>query len=160
MTNAVAAGALVAIVYKPEGVESRPADRYARAPLAEALLRAGHGIEGDGKAGRADRHVNLTSEENAAALRALGFRTGPGETGEQLVVRGIDVPALNPGDRLRLGANACLEVVKPRTGCARLQQVQGRTPAGTHDRLGVMARVVAGGVIRVGDPVRVESAAR
>jgi len=159
MTDTSPGGVLAAIVYKPEGVESRPADRFARAPLAEAVLRAGHGIEDDCKAGRADRHVNLTSEENAEVLRALGFRTDPGETGEQLVVRGIDVGALKPGDRLRLGGEACLEVATQRTGCQRFQQVQGRPPAGTRDRLGVMARVVVGGVVRVGDPVRVEPAA-
>ena len=103
--------------------------------------------------------MNLTSAENLEALGAIGFRTGPGETGEQLVVRGIDVPALKPGDRIHLGATARLEVATQRTGCLRLQTVQGRPLKGTRDRLGVMANVAVGGVIRVGDPVRVEPAA-
>ncbi len=51
---------------------------------------------------------------------------------------------------------ACLEVVNQRTGCLRLQEVQGRPLKGTRDHLGVMAKVVADGIIRVGDPVRVE----
>jgi MOSC domain-containing protein YiiM len=160
MTDIPAPGVLVAVVYKPADVESRPADHYARAPLAEAVLRAGHGVESDVKGGRADRQVNLTSVENAEALRALGYRAGPGETGEQLVMRGIDVPALKGGDRLRVGETACLEVVNQRTGCLRLQQVQGRPLAGTRDRLGVLARVLVGGVVRVGDAVRVEPAGR
>ena len=160
MADPIPTGVLLAIVCKPEGVQSRPPDHYARLPLAEAVLRADHGIEGDCKAGRGDRNVNLTSVENAEALRAAGFRAGPGEMGEQLVVRGIDVAALKCGDRLHLGEAACVEVVTQRTGCLRLQQVQGRPLAGTLNRLGVMAKVVADGVIRVGDPVRVESAAR
>jgi MOSC domain-containing protein YiiM len=153
------AGVVAAVVYKPEGVESRPADRFARVPLAEAVLLIGRGIDGDRKGGAEDRHVNLTSEQNLEELRAAGFRAAPGETGEQMVVRGVDVAALRPGDRLRLGTTVCLEVVTQRTGCLRLQQVQGRPLKGTQGRLGVMARVTAGGAVRVGDPVRVEPAA-
>jgi MOSC domain-containing protein YiiM len=159
MSESNASGVLVSVMFKPEGVESRPPDRYARAPLTETVLRAGHGVEGDRKGGREDREINLTSIENLDALRAEGFRTAPGEMGEQIVVRGVDVPALAAGDRLYLGAAACLEVVNQRTGCLRLQQVQGRPLKGTGGRLGVMARVTAGGVIRVGDAVRVERAA-
>lgn len=103
--------------------------------------------------------MNLTSAENLEALGVVGFRTGPGEMGEQLVVRGIDVPSLKAGDCIHLGATACLEVATQRTGCLRLQEVQGRPLKGTLNRLGVMATVTAGGVIRVGDPVRVEPAA-
>ena len=159
MPDPITSGVLVAVLYKPEGIESRPPHRYARVPLTETVLRAGHGVEGDRKGGVENRNVNLTSAENLDALRAEGFRAAPGEMGEQIVVRGIDVPALAAGDRLYLGATACLEVVNQRTGCLRLQQVQGRPLNGTQNRLGVMARVRAGGVIRVGDAVRVERAA-
>ena len=158
MNNQPTPAVLVAVVYKPDGIESRPPDRFARVPLTEAVLRVGHGVEGDRKAGRENRHVNLTSTENLEALRAAGFRAEPGETGEQLVVGGVDVPALKPGDRLHLGATACLEVATQRTGCLRFQQVQGRPLQGTLNRLGVMANVGAGGIVRVGDPVRVEPA--
>jgi MOSC domain-containing protein YiiM len=73
--------------------------------------------------------------------------------GEQLVLSGIPVDQLPPGTRLRLGGEAVVEVVQPRTGCDRLQCVQGCTPAQVTGRLGVMARVLAGGTIRVGDAV-------
>ena len=158
MTSNSPAVVLVAVVYKPDDIESRPSDHYARVPLTEAVLRAGHGIDGDCKAARGDRHVNLTSVENMEALASIGFRTGPGEMGEQLIVRGIDVPALKAGDCIHLGATACLEVATQRTGCLRLQTVQGRPLKGTQNRLGVMATVTVGGVIRVGDSVRVEPA--
>jgi MOSC domain-containing protein YiiM len=159
MADQNAPGVLVVVVYKPDGIESRPPDHYARVPLEEAALRAGHGVEGDRKGGRSDRHINLTSAENLEVLHALGFRTGPGEMGEQIVVSGIDVAALKAGDRLCVGAAARLEVVNQRTGCLRLQQVQGRPLNGTQNRLGVMAKVLADGVARIGDPVRVEPTA-
>jgi MOSC domain-containing protein YiiM len=77
--------------------------------------------------------------------------------GEQLVVAGIDVAALKPGDRLHLGDEAILEVVKPRVGCQRFSEVQNRPLTGTTGRMGVMLVVSRGGAIRVGDGVRLET---
>jgi MOSC domain-containing protein YiiM len=146
---------VVSIVYKPAHLPSRPAGRFTREPLTEANVLADHGIEGDSKAGPADRHVNLMSAETIARLAEAGFRAEAGQFGEQIVVAGVEVERLRPGDRLFLGTEACLEVVKPRTGCRRLQEVQGQPLTASSGRLGVMTRVLAGGVVRVGDPVRV-----
>jgi hypothetical protein len=46
---------VVSICYTPDGVERRPADRFARVVVAEAVLVEGHGIDGDAKGGR-DKH--------------------------------------------------------------------------------------------------------
>ncbi len=147
---------VVHIFYKPAHLPSRPAGRYTREPLAEARLVADHGIEGDRKAGTPDRHVNLMAAETLASLAEAGLHTEAGQLGEQVVVAGVEVDRLRPGDRLFLGADACLEVVRPRTGCSRLQEVQGKPLTATSGRLGVMTRVLAGGLVRIGDPVRVQ----
>lgn len=149
---------LVSIVYKP-GEETAEAAGYARAPLAEAHLVAGHGIAGDAKGGGPSRHLNVMSAGVLAALAREGFRTEPGAMGEQLVVAGLTVEALPPGTRLRLGADACVELTEPRTGCAKFERHQGRRREEVAGRLGMMARVVGGGVVRPGDPVQVEPAA-
>jgi MOSC domain-containing protein YiiM len=151
-------GHVVSIVYKPAHLPAKPAERYTREPLAEARLIAGHGIEGDCKAGTPGRHINLMSAQALARLAEAGFRAGPGQMGEQVIVAGVEVEQLRPGDRLFLGADACLEVEKPRTGCQRLEDIQGRPRAALAGCLGVMMRVLTGGVVRVGDPVRVQPA--
>ena len=46
-------------------------------------------------------------------------------------------------------------MILPRTGCPRFEQIQGRPASAVEGRLGVMARVIAGGTIRMGDPVLV-----
>jgi MOSC domain-containing protein YiiM len=148
---------VVHIFYKPAHLPARPAGRYTREPLAEANLIADHGIDRDVKGGKPDRHVNLMSAETLARLAEAGLRTEDGQLGEQVVVAGVEVERLRPGDRLFLGADACLEVVQPRTGCRRLQEVQGQPLTATSGRLGVMTRVLAGGVVRVGDAVRVQA---
>lgn len=145
---------IVSIVYTPGTPDYvRPEDRYAREPLAEAELVPGRGIRGDRKGRFEERQINLMAAETLAALAGEGFRTGPGQMGEQLVVRGLDVDRLRPGDRLRLGERVVLEVIKRRTGCDRFERIQGQRKAEAAGRLGQMLRVLEGGTIRVGDPV-------
>jgi len=142
---------IVSIVYTPDSItEPRPADRYARVPLAAAELLEGRGISGDRK-GSPNRQLNLMAAESLAALKTEGFKTAPGELGEQIVVVGIDVDRLPAGAQLRLGETVIVEVVLPRTGCARFEAIQGHPKQKVGGRLGVMARVVRGGTIRVGD---------
>lgn len=144
---------VVSVCYTPAGGAKRPADRYARVAVGEAVLVEGHGIDGDAKGGRGKRQLNVMTAETVGQLRAEGFRAGPGELGEQIVVAGLDEATLVPGARLFLGESAVIEVTMPRTGCDRFAHIQGKPKEATTGRLGVMARVVAGGVVRVGDAV-------
>ena len=145
------------LAYQPARSSNKSPYRYNRVPVQEVNLIAGHGIEGDRKAGRsAKRHVNIMARETLDALTEEGFRTAPGEMGEQMVIKGLDLTTLESGTELQLGETAIIRINKPRTGCARLEQVQGReAQQATRDRLGWMATVIAGGAVRVGDPVRV-----
>jgi MOSC domain-containing protein YiiM len=146
-------GHVVSIVYTPRGVGVRkPQDRYARVPAGRVTLVEFRGIDGDLKGGTGDRQLNVMCAEVLAELAADGFKAEPGELGEQIVIAGIDRAALAEGTRLRLGA-AVIEVGIPRTGCARFEAIQGKPKKSVKGRLGVMARVVAGGEVAVGDPV-------
>jgi len=146
---------LVSITYNPRDVERRPADRYARVPLCRATLVEGKGIAGDLKVGGRTRQLNVMRAETLAELAAEGRRTDPGELGEQLVIAGLDPAAFAEGTRLQLGDGAVIEVGIPRTGCTRFESIQGVSKQSVAGRLGVMARVVADGEVRVGDEVGV-----
>jgi MOSC domain-containing protein YiiM len=148
---------VVSIVHTPAGIDPRPPDRYARVPLEAATLEPGRGIVTDRKGGRPERQLNVMALETLHQLRAEGYRTAPGEMGEQIVVAGIDIGRLAAGTRLRLGDTAVIEVQNARTGCERLRHIQGCELAAVAGRLGVMARVVTGGAVRVGDEVAVVS---
>jgi MOSC domain-containing protein YiiM len=148
-------GRVVSIVYTPADVGVRkPDDRFARVPLGRADLRERCGIAGDQKNSTGDRQLNVMLAEVMAELAAEGFQAGPGELGEQIVLSGIDRDALAAGARVRLGG-AVIEVVMPRTGCARFEAIQGKPRSAAAGRLGVMARVVAGGEVAVGDGAEV-----
>jgi MOSC domain-containing protein YiiM len=146
-------GKIVSIVHTPADIDPHPADHYARVPLEIAALEAGRGIGTDRKGIRPERQLNIMAAETLEQLATEGYRTAPGEMGEQIVVSGIEINRLAAGTRLQLGNEAVIEVETRRTGCDRLRRIQGCTPAHVTGRLGVMARVVIGGTIRVGDAV-------
>ena len=142
------------IVYKPEGTVPEPEDHYLRTPLESANLIAGHGIEGDRKGGNPKRNLNIMSSETLEALHEEGFSTLPGQMGEQIVIQGLDVGKLAVGDKLKIGDAIIVEVISHRTGCQRFEHIQGKSPQEAAGRMGVMAKVVSGGIIAVGDSVK------
>jgi MOSC domain-containing protein YiiM len=147
---------LVSIVYTPRDVERRPTDHFARVKLERTTLVEGHGIAGDLK-GTPKRQLNVMRAETLEDLAAEGLRTEPGEMGEQIVIAGLDRELLVAPTRLRIGPAAIIEIATARTGCDRFEYIQGVTRARVAGRMGVMAQVIAGGEIAVGDAVTLES---
>ena len=145
---------VTSIVYKPEGTTSDQKDHYLRIPLDSANLVTGYGIEGDRKGGNPKRNLNIMSFETLEALNEEGFSTLPGQMGEQIDIKGLDVGKLAVGDKLQIGDAAIVEVVSHRTGCQRFEHIQGKTPQQAAGRMGVMAKVVTSGSIAVGDSVK------
>jgi MOSC domain-containing protein YiiM len=144
---------VISIVYTPAGAGTRrPQDHYARVAVERVTLVPFRGIDGDRKGGTGRRQLNIMAAETLAELQTEGFKTDPGAMGEQIVVAGIDLAAVTVGSRWQIGA-AIVEVTLPRTGCARFEAIQGKPKASVEGRLGVMARVVSGGEVAVGDTV-------
>ncbi len=143
-------------------------------------LLAGLGVEGDAHAGEMVKHrsrvavdptqpnlrqVHLLQTELFDEVGAKGFALAPGELGENVSTRGIDLLSLPRGARLRLGATAVVEVTGLRNPCAQidgfrkglLAAVLDRDPAGELVRkAGIMAVVREGGEVRPGDRIIVE----
>ena len=146
---------IVSIVYRPQDT-GRPPGYYARVAADRVRLVEAQGIDGDLK-GTAKRQLNIMRAEALAELGTEGFKTGPGEMGEQIVIAGLDPATLIEGTCLRLG-EAMIEIGIPRTGCPRFEEIQGRSRSEVKGRLGWMAAVVASGEVAVGDEVRLERA--
>lgn len=146
------------IVYKPETPSTGPLHGFRRVPLQRATLVVGHGIYGDAKGGHPTRQLNIMCSDTLQMLRDNGYDVAPGHMGEQIIVSGVDLLALQLGDRLQMGS-AIVEMTLHRTGCMRFMEYQGQdTPTDQQPgTLGIMAKVVQGGEIAVGDVVRVLS---
>ncbi len=144
-------------------------------------LVAGLGVEGDAHMGETVKHrhqvaknprapnlrqVHLIHEELFAELAGAGFSVGPGDLGENVTTRGIDLLNLPRGTRLRLGADAVVEVTGLRNPCVQIDRFRAGLKEATLGRdatgavvlrkTGVMAIVIAGGDARAGDAIAVE----
>jgi MOSC domain-containing protein YiiM len=160
---------------------SRSKDHTFSKPNELAIrLVAGLGVEGDAHMGEKVKHrshirkqgpnipnlrqVHLIHEELFEELRAAGFDLRPGILGENVTTLGVDLLALPTSTRLKLGAEAVIEITGLRNPCRQiaafqpglLSAVLGRDPQGNLIRkTGVMAVVVAGGDVKAGDAVAV-----
>ncbi len=133
----------------------RPGRRQPLRALDQVRAVAGRGLDGDHYGGRSGvRAVTLIQAEHLPVISSLlgGVAVEPGRLRRNLVVSGINLLALK-GRRFRIG-----EVTLEGTGscdpCSRMEEVLG--PGGLNlmrGHGGLTARVVAGGTIRVGDPV-------
>jgi len=146
---------IISICYQPD-VSKLEDKQFNRVAVDSVELIAGHGIKGDRKAGRnPKRQINIVSMNLVETLDALGFQTHPGALGEQLVIDGVDVMELPIGTQIQLGDTAVIELTMVRTGCDWLEMIHGQSKDKAVDRLGMLAKVVQGGVIKVNDAVKV-----
>ncbi|MDP9736635.1 MOSC domain-containing protein [Curtobacterium sp. 260] len=160
---------------------SRDAEhRFSKPVVEEITLVAGWGVDGDAHAGTTVQHrsrvardpsqpnlrqVHLLHAEVFDEVAASGHTVVPGDMGENVTTRGVDLLGLPTGALLHLGDEACVRVTGLRNPCQQindfdpglLRAVLGRAEDGTVERKGgVMGVVVTGGIVRAGDAVRVE----
>ena len=143
-------------------------------------LLKGLGVEGDAHSGTTVKHryhvrrnplapnlrqVHLIHAELFDELAVSGYRIAPGELGENITTRGLDLLDLPAGARLHIGAEAVVEVTGLRNPCSQIDAFQQGLLAllieqGAVGRprfkSGVMGIVVTGGDIAPGDAIRIE----
>jgi MOSC domain-containing protein YiiM len=152
---------------------------FQKRPCASIRLLAGLGVEGDAHCGATVKHrsrvkadptqpnlrqVHLIHAELFDELREAGFCVSPGEIGENITTRGIDLLSLPAGTRLHVGESAIVELTGLRNPCMQLDQFQpglmkallGKSEDGSLVRKsGVMGIVIAGGEVKPGDAIAV-----
>jgi MOSC domain-containing protein YiiM len=115
-------------------------------PVARAVLREGHGIEGDAHAGGWHRQVSLLADEDIQTMRGRGIELGYGDFAENVTTRGVDLGALPVGARLSLGT-ALLEITQIGKECHHGCAIFHAVGDCVMPRKGVFARVLRGGKI-------------
>lgn len=160
-------------------VACRAAHRFSKDVSPSIRLVAGEGVEGDAHRGVTVKHrsrvardptkpnlrqVHLVHTELFDELRGRGFDIAPGDIGENIATRGLDLLGLTTGTLLEIGDGVRLEVTGLRNPCRQLddfrpglmQAVLDRDAAGALVRkAGIMAVVREGGEVRAGDAIRV-----
>ncbi len=115
-------------------------------PVQSAVLRAGHGIEGDAHAGDWHRQVSLLAEEDIATMRGRGVEIGYGDFAENLTVSGLDVGTLPVGALLHVGP-VLLEITQIGKECHEGCAISRAVGECVMPRRGAFARVLRGGEI-------------
>ncbi len=122
--------------------------------LLQVRLVEGQGVEGDRHFGKhPDRAVLIAGQTSYAKARQAGIELPWGALGENLLVD-FDPHALGPHSRLKIGT-AVLELTTICTVCEALSAFDLRLPKLLYKARGMYARVLHGGVVRIGDPVEV-----
>ena len=133
-----------------------------KTPVFEALV-TDHGLDGDRQRdlcfhGGPDRAVVLFSVDVIRALQAEGHSIAAGSAGENLTVSGVDWNAIAPGAEMQIGVVRLLitKYTSPceKVGPAFLGDDFTRISQKTHPGWSrLSARVLAGGIVQVGDAV-------
>ena len=163
-------------------VHAHPSHAFSKAPRESIRLVEGLGVEGDSHAGVTVQHrsrvakdpsqpnlrqVHLMHQELLEELRRGGLAVMPGEMGENITTKGLDLLALSEGTVLRIGETALVRITGLRNPCAQidafkpglLAAVLGRTSEGELIRkAGVMGVVVTTGEVKPGDALLVQDA--
>jgi MOSC domain-containing protein YiiM len=108
---------------------------------------ADHGIDGCAHARPPRREVLLVSREH---LDAVGVE--PGAVRENVTVDGADVQTWPVGQRVKVGG-ALLEITMVCEPCHRMDELRSGLRSLLEDRRGMLAHVVEGGEIGVGDSI-------
>lgn len=152
---------------------------FSKTLVDELRLLAGLGVEGDAHQGATVKHrsrvardptrpnlrqVHLIHAELLDELAGGGFNVGPGELGENITTRGVELLSLPTGTRLHIGEEAIVEVTGLRNPCGQIEAFRPGLLAAVLDRdcdgnlvrkTGVMGIVLAGGLVRKGDTISV-----
>ncbi len=119
--------------------------------VENAEVIEGLGLRGDRHAiPGSPRQILLIEEETLNDLGLWG-----GAVRENITTRGLELMRLQQGQRIQLGEAVLLEVTKACTPCGRMDEIRNGLQAQLVGRRGILARVVRGGTIKLGDVITV-----
>jgi MOSC domain-containing protein YiiM len=162
------------------GLHLSSSHSFSKESRDEVTLIEGVGVEGDAHAGETVKHrsrvrydptqpnlrqVHLLHSEVFTELAEKGFQVGPGDIGENVTTEGIELLSLPRDTILWLGDTAAVRITGLRNPCVQLDRYQEGLMNGLLDKdsngalirkAGIMSVVLYGGIVRVGDEIRIE----
>ncbi|WP_314146488.1 2Fe-2S iron-sulfur cluster-binding protein [uncultured Leifsonia sp.] len=167
------------VVGEVVGVHVSSKHTFSKGPVDRIRLIENFGVEGDAHAGATDQHqyhikrfgarpnlrqVHVIHAELFDELDEKGHVVRPGDLGENIATRGVDLLALPTGTRLHFGSDAVIELTGLRNPCVQVEDFQPgllkhvavSKPTGLERKAGVMSVVISGGIVKPGDAVYVE----
>lgn len=153
---------------------------FSKYSCEKLILLEGLGVEGDAHMGTTVKHrsrvaqnpdqpnlrqVHLIHSELFDELCGKGFDVSPGQIGENITTQGVDLLSLPKNTILKIGPDAAIQVTGLRNPCHQLNGIKQGLLDAVLDRdeennlirkAGIMAIVLKGGAVNVGDEIVVE----
>jgi MOSC domain-containing protein YiiM len=153
---------------------------FSKQSVGQIMLLGGLGVEGDAHCGETVKHrsrvardpsqpnlrqVHLIHGELFDELLEQAFSVLPGDLGENITTRGLDILSLPEGTELHIGEQAVVTLTGLRNPCVQINHFQaglmsrviGRSPDGKAIvKAGVMAVVTKAGPVSPGDAIAVK----
>lgn len=131
-------------------------------PLAKIIKN--FGLQGDAHGGpsssKGHRQVSLLAMESINKMKVKGLAVGPGDFAENLTVEGLDLANLPLGAQLKLGTRVLLEVSQLGKECHTPCAIFYAAGDCVMPKEGIFAKVLRGGTVKVGDPIKVKTGLR
>jgi MOSC domain-containing protein YiiM len=158
-------------------VSRSPSHGFSKQVEPALTLLAGLGVEGDAHLGTTTQHlyrmridptlpnlcqVHLLHSEVFDEVRAKGYEVVPGQLGENVCTRGLDLLGLPTGTKLAVGDEVLLEVTGIRNPCKQINAHRAGLMDALLDRAedgslirkaGIMSIVLQGGTVKPGDQI-------
>lgn len=125
--------------------------------IEEALLIEEYGMDKDAHSGDWHRQVSLLALESISKMREKGLNVHPGDFAENITTSGLMLISLPIGQKLQLGDDVVLEVTQLGKECHERCAIYYQAGDCVMPREGIFARVIKGGMVRNGDPVKLIS---
>ena len=128
-------------------VKGTPSD-----PVQEATALSSKGLEGDRSCSEANvRQVLFMDKET---LDRLDLQ--PGQIKENITTAGIDLTQAKTGQVFFIGEQVTMEVVGECEPCGKMDGIRVGLKERLNGKRGMLATVINGGDIKVGDAIRIE----
>ena len=128
-------------------VKGTPSD-----PVQQATAISGLGLEGDRSAYEGNLRQVLFIDKGV--LDELGL--APGQVKENITVTGLDLTQTKAGQVFSIGDEVTMELVGECEACGKMDALVLGLQDKIDGKRGMLAKVVNGGQIKVGDSVRVD----
>lgn len=161
-------------------VNKSPSHTLVKKPCSSVEVMQGLGINGDTHAGKTVKHrydvaktpnkpnfrqIHLIHFELYQELNQKGFMVSPGEMGENITTKNIDLLNLPKDTILKVGDHCVLQVTGLRQPCSQLNRLQKGLKQAVLDldsngdqilKAGIFAVVLQGGIVMQNDCILIE----
>tara|TARA_B100000949_G_C14115239_1_gene380171 strand:- start:87 stop:515 length:429 start_codon:yes stop_codon:yes gene_type:complete len=121
-------------------------------PVQEATAIAGKGLEGDRSC--LERNIRQVLLMDKETLDELGLK--PGQIKENITTSGLDLSQTKAGQVVFIGDQVTMELVGECEPCRKMDAIRPGLERLLNGQRGMLAVVINGGAIKVGDTVRIE----